>query len=448
MRITQNVDFTGVNALAFDAMLRSGGVWSGSIRAEVRIDGVTVWSNTAQGAYQNQNVYVGSYTGVHSLQLQTTVMVAGTYDSQWVLWDNLRMLTFTGYLSVGTITSPTLAPAAWQQWGILNFTKNTASAGTALVVDVLNSAAVPIARDVPAGTDLNTIPAVASQSAIRVRAILTTSNSANTPRLDDWSLAWNTLPSTVESAWSSVASSVQDSTGPALTVTSAVTTLTASHSVAGMAGDANGIQGVTVNGVAASSADAFLHWTSSATLAPGWNPFTIIASDSAVPANTTTAAHTVYLATATSDADGDGLPDAWELAHGLDLFNAAGNAGAQGDPDRDGIPHLLELAFGLDPLAADVGGLPVAASETDPADGQPYLTVRYRRLLTPGALLYGIEVSSDLATWTSTPADFEELTPAIPTGDGLTETVTVRIRPALTTPGNATRQARIRVTAP
>ena len=253
---------------------------------------------------------------------------------------------------------------------------------------------------------------------------------------------------TVESAWSGTVSSVQDATSPALTFSSAVATLTASHSVVGMAGDANGIQSVTVNGVSAATADAFLHWTSGATLAPGWNLFTVAASDSAVPANVTTAAHSVYLATATSDADGDGLPDAWELAHGLDLFDATGGSGASADPERDGIPHLLELAFGLDPLVADVSGLPVAAGEIDPADGQTYLTLRYRRLLAPGALIYGIEVSSDLATWSSTAADFEELAPAVATGDGLTETVTIRVKPALTAPGNPARQVRVRVTAP
>jgi T5SS/PEP-CTERM-associated repeat protein len=49
------------------------------------------------------------------------------------------------------------------------------------------------------------------------------------------------------------------------------------------------------------------------------------------------------------DADGDGLPNGWEQAHGLDPLSALGDDGALGDPDHDGQSNLAECRTGTDP---------------------------------------------------------------------------------------------------
>lgn len=56
------------------------------------------------------------------------------------------------------------------------------------------------------------------------------------------------------------------------------------------------------------------------------------------------------------DQDGDGLPDAWETAHGLNPRNANGVNGAAGDPDHDGLPNNDEFANATDPQRADTDG--------------------------------------------------------------------------------------------
>jgi hypothetical protein len=75
-------------------------------------------------------------------------------------------------------------------------------------------------------------------------------------------------------------------------------------------------------------------------------------------------------AAAARDSDGDGMPNRWEKAHGLDPFRA----NARGNPDRDGLRNLAEFTASTDPQDADTDddgltdGAEVNDFETDPAD--------------------------------------------------------------------------------
>lgn len=89
------------------------------------------------------------------------------------------------------------------------------------------------------------------------------------------------------------------------------------------------------------------------------------------------------------DTFGDGIPDAWELAHGLDP--AVDNS--LGDPDGNGIPHLMEFALGIEPYATE--GLPLIGPENS------LLTLTVGRNPDADHLLFVPEVSGDLVTWYS-----------------------------------------------
>ncbi len=65
---------------------------------------------------------------------------------------------------------------------------------------------------------------------------------------------------------------------------------------------------------------------------------------------------------AITDNDGDGLPNVWEDAHGLDKFN---NADAAADTDGDGQSNLAEYIAGTDPTsAADVFKADIAQNQS------------------------------------------------------------------------------------
>ncbi|MET0263086.1 MAG: hypothetical protein ABW223_09330 [Rariglobus sp.] len=144
------------------------------------------------------------------------------------------------------------------------------------------------------------------------------------------------------------------------------------------------------------------------------------------------------------DTDSDGLPDAWETAHGLDPASSTTANGRLGDPDRDGIPNLLEYAMGLDPNAAAAHPPTTCTPATHPESGLPHLVYTYRRLIYPGALTYTVTTSSNLTTW-SAPATTPDVLSIVTNPDGLTETVTLRLNPSL---GTGRVFVRVQVDAP
>jgi hypothetical protein len=149
-----------------------------------------------------------------------------------------------------------------------------------------------------------------------------------------------------------------------------------------------------------------------------------------------------------ADGDGDRLPDFWENANGLNAAASTGPNGGSGDLDGDGISNLLEYLMNLDPRRFDLHGLPRAEWAQNTADGKAYLELRYRRRIGVLGINYGVETSSDMEIWSADPSNYETVGFPTPVGDGITEVVTVRVLPAIGTPGNSKRFARLKVVVP
>lgn len=156
----------------------------------------------------------------------------------------------------------------------------------------------------------------------------------------------------------------------------------------------------------------------------------------------------IFSVVASPDTDSDGLPDFWETANNLATANKAGDDGAMGDPDRDNIPNLLEYAFNLNPRAPDTGGLPFSVKMANPADGEDYLEFTYRRRIGAVGITYTIETSADCTTWSPATSQYQTAAGPLATGDGASETITVRLLPKISSPGIPVKFVRLRVSTP
>ena len=106
-----------------------------------------------------------------------------------------------------------------------------------------------------------------------------------------------------------------------------------------------------------------------------------------------------------SDIDGDGLPDVWEIANDLDFRDASGFNGASGDPDGDGMNNLEEYLSGTDPrdpasyLKIESIGADAAATRIrfNAVAGKTY-TVQYRDDADTGPWLKLADIPAQTAT--------------------------------------------------
>ena len=165
---------------------------------------------------------------------------------------------------------------------------------------------------------------------------------------------------------------------------------------------ANTTTTATVTAALAYGADARYNPLATDRDAPGATPATIDMRNQAqteqieIESLATNFDISLELSAACGDCDQDGLPDAWELAHGLDP-NDDGSTdpdnGPDGDPDLDGMTNATEYLLDLDPQTPDRHLFPKLVAIIDDAQNVTldFPTLSDRR--------YRLWWSGDLSTW-------------------------------------------------
>ena len=203
--LAQAVNFTGVETFVFDY---ANFGFAEVLVAAVIIGDTVVWvENGANGlvavdAHYDQRIDVSAFEGVQDLTLAVQTTVTGRYDAG-IMWDNLRTYGPSGYAPSGQVVSVPVSIGDVDTWGILVF-NTTIPKGTELTLDILpaeGSDPIPGYVDIPSGTDLSGL----EERIIRLRANLSTSDSAVSPILHDWSISYT--DAIRESEWSNVVSS-------------------------------------------------------------------------------------------------------------------------------------------------------------------------------------------------------------------------------------------------
>jgi hypothetical protein len=172
----------------------NGGSGGGGSGGSIYLESYTITNNgtiTAEGGGSLTDQYTNSIGGIGSdgrIRFDyNTLSGSGTTSP------SPGYLGLTGdYISPGTMTTPVITPNSLCSWGELEYQVDTACGGVSYSVDVLDASGSTLVTNVASGTLLSTIPAVASQSAIRLKLTLTTSIPKVSPTLDFWRVKYLT----------------------------------------------------------------------------------------------------------------------------------------------------------------------------------------------------------------------------------------------------------------
>lgn len=260
--------------------------------------------------------------------------------------------------------------------------------------------------------------------------------------------------STLVSPWSNIADSTQDNTGPKIYLSTvddtAITTFTTTRSpvlIQGHLTDTSGIASFAIISGGTSypwGVNADGTWSVNLST-PGTGTYLLGFSGvdkASATANTTS--RSIYI-TRAADTDNNGLPDDWQSTYGLTLSGA--NSGQTADFDHDGRANLLEYALNSPPNSSAGNSMPSITNEVKSADGKTYLVYRYDRRRGALDLTYGLEFSTDLTTWSATSQQTELTGTPTLNPDGVTERVSTRIFPDVSSMAGQKVFVRLKVTS-
>jgi uncharacterized repeat protein (TIGR03803 family) len=338
------------------------------------------------------------------------------------------------YVTSGNIVSTVIAPSPFEQWGVLSYTDNVSGSGTAVTVDVLDSNGNLLAAAVPSGTDLSTLPSVAAATSIELRANLLTTNTANTPIFESWSVAYFAA---VFSGWSGTISSTQTQpVAPVITSTA----------------PPSGIVGTIYNFTYDATGNPSPTFSLTAGILP---PGLTLGTSGVLSGMPTTSGSYTGTVTATNSVSPEATQNfsitiqstfnSWAAQYfSVQQMSDPTVSGTSATPQNDGVINLLKYIYDINPTrtmtAADMAALPVGSMTT--IAGQKYLCLTYRQNALMSGYTISLQSAPDLRTWTTVIPDLSQQIGTDPvTGDPI-------MRIGVNVTGSSQEFLRLSVTTP
>ncbi len=134
----------------------------------------------------------------------------------------------------------------------------------------------------------------------------------------------------------------------------------------------------------------------------------------------------------------------WQRLHfSTEEINTSNQVGQEDDFNGDGLPNIWEYAFGLDPRINQSGTN--ASSLVVQDSGNEYLAIQFRKQTYSEDLIYQLQESNDLQIWSGTTNPIQVL--KSDHGDG-TESIVLRGVNPLAAPGKWFQRLKITITGP
>ncbi|MEW6534147.1 MAG: S8 family serine peptidase [Candidatus Auribacterota bacterium] len=211
--VRQSINLTNVSALLFDVKYEALNPTGLKVKGQLRVGSKILWEKAISGEHLNQEVDVSDITGAQNVEFRLVfldyVLSTTTSDLFSMHIDNMRAKGLQLYDNDGGVmVTPVISPTTFVRWETLQYSTSNITDATDVTIDVLDSSGNVLLADVLSTTDLKSNGITGP---IKLRATLYSSDPAQTPALDEWSITYIEKENeAIDSEYSTSKTSYQD----------------------------------------------------------------------------------------------------------------------------------------------------------------------------------------------------------------------------------------------